>query len=361
MTMVGFILTALLFIAILSVLVLVHEWGHFIAARMFGVRVEEFGFGFPPRIGGIRKGSTLYSINALPLGGFVKLKGEDGTGLSSADADSFAVQRWWKKLIILAAGVFMNVVLTILLFTIGYTIGMPQLLESTEDGSVARDVNIQVTYVQTGSPAAQSGIRVGDVIRAIDGKAPATIDEIQSYTRSHIGASIRIDAARGAEKYSREITPIVLKETGKGGIGIGIARIGLRSYPLPTAFLLALNTTWALATYVITTFLGALRHLAFDDFVGPVGIASYAGTVAQLGVTYLINLVGQFSMSLAIFNFLPIPALDGGRALFILLERFRGKSISAAVENAIHVAGFMLLIGLLILITIRDISRIFSL
>lgn len=359
--MVGFLLTALLFIAILSVLVLIHEWGHFIAARIFGVHVEEFGFGFPPRIWGIKKGPTLYSINALPLGGFVKLKGEDGSATGGKDVDSFASQSWWKKLIILAAGVFMNVVLTIALFTAGFAMGMPQLLDDSQNGTDARDVKIQITYIQPDSPAAKAGLKVGDAIHSLDTMIPANIEEIQSYTRAHIDTPIHFSYLRGSEEHTVDIAPIVLKETGKGGIGIGIARIGLISYPFITAFRMALETTMGLAIHIVTTLGGAIRHLAFDDFVGPVGIASYAGTVAQLGVTYLINLVGQFSMSLAIFNFLPIPALDGGRAFFILIERARRKSMNPAFENAIHIAGFMLLIGLLILITIRDVTRIFSL
>lgn len=359
--MVGFIITTFLFLAVLSVLVLIHELGHFIAARIFGVHVEEFGFGFPPRIWGRKKGPTLYSINALPLGGFVKLKGEDGGKEDGGDTDSFASKHWFKKLVILAAGVSMNVLLTVFLFTAGFTLGMPQLLDGSPDGVLARDVKIQVTYVQKGSPAARASINVGDTIQSLDTIVPSTIEDIQSYTRSHTNTPIRITLIRGSEKIVQEVTPVVLKETGMGGIGIGIARIGLISYPLHTAFLLSLETTWGIAVHIVTTLAGALRHLAFDDFVGPVGIASYTQTVAHLGIAYLINLIGQLSMSLAIFNFLPIPALDGGRAFFILIERIRRKPMNAGIENAIHVAGFMILIALLVLITIRDVTRIFSL
>lgn len=359
--MVGFIITTLLFLAVLSVLVLIHELGHYIAARLFGVHVEEFGFGFPPRVWGMKKGPTLYSINALPLGGFVKLKGEDGKESGGADPDSFSSKQWWQKLIILAAGVFMNVVLTVVLFTVGFSIGMPQILEGSEDGLGARDVKIQVTYVQKGSPAENAGIVIGDVIRSLDALSPASIEDIQTYTRAHIDENIHISLLRGTDMIEKDITPIILKETGKGGIGIGIARIGLVAYPLHISFTKALDATWGIAVNIVTTLISAIRHLAFDDFVGPVGIASYTGTVAQLGVTYLINLIGQLSMSLAIFNFLPIPALDGGRAFFILIERVRRKAMSPALENAIHVAGFMILIALLILITIRDVSRIFAL
>ena len=359
--MAGFILTALLFLGVLSILVLVHEWGHFITARLFGVHVEEFGFGFPPRIWGIKRGPTLYSINAVPLGGFVKLKGEDGSALGNADPDSFASKRWWQKLVILAAGVLMNVVLTIVLFTVGFSIGMPQILESKQDGLSARDVKIQITYIQKGSPAEEAGVVIGDVVRSLDAIVPGTIEEIQAYTRAHVDQPIHITLQRGSNSIQKEITPRILKETGKGGIGIAIARIGLVSYPLHTAFIMSLETTWGITTTILSTLGSAFRHLAFDNFVGPVGIASYTGTVAQLGITYLINLVGQLSMSLAIFNFLPIPALDGGRAFFILIERIRKKSMNPALENAIHVAGFMVLIGLLILITIRDVTRIFAL
>ncbi|MEK7648919.1 MAG: M50 family metallopeptidase [Patescibacteria group bacterium] len=355
--MVGIIATVLLFLAVLCVLVLIHELGHFVAARIFGIHVEEFGFGFPPRVWGIKRGPTLYSINALPLGGFVKLKGEDGTGTLSQDKDSFASRPWWQKLIVLAAGVFMNVVLTIVLFTVGYAIGMPHILDAEKLDGQARDAKIQITYIQQGSPAQKAGLAIGDVISQLDGVAQTSIQDVQDYTRAHVEQSVTVTYIRGNSVSTQQITPVILKETGKAGIGIGIARIGLVSYPLHIAFIKSLETTWGIAVMIVSTLGSALRHLAFDNFVGPVGIASYTGTVAQLGITYLINLVGQLSMSLAIFNFLPIPALDGGRALFILIERVRRKSLNPAFENAIHVAGFMLLIALLILITIRDVTR----
>lgn len=359
--MVGIILTVLLFLAILSILVLIHELGHFVAARIFGVHVEEFGFGFPPRVWGIKKGQTLYSINALPLGGFVKLKGEDGDESEKKDTTSFASKPWWQKLIILAAGVFMNIVLTIVLFTVGFSIGMPQILEAQQDGLTARDVKIQITYIQKDSPAEKAGIVVGDIILSLDSTTPANIEDIQNYTRAHIDQPIHFTIKRGSDTMIKDVTPIVLKETGKGGIGIGIAKIGLIAYPVHKAFAMALETTWGITVMIVTTLVGAIRHLAFDNFIGPVGIASYTKTVAQLGIAYLINLVGQLSMSLAIFNFLPIPALDGGRAFFIVIEKLRRKALSPKIENAIHVAGFILLIALLILITIRDVTRIFAL
>ncbi len=355
--MVGILATILLFLAVLSVLVLVHEWGHFAAARMFGIDVEEFGFGFPPRIWGIKKGKTLYSINALPLGGFVKLKGEDGVSAQAQDKDSFASRPWWQKLIVLAAGVGMNVVLTVVLFTVGYAIGMPHILDAEKLDGEARDAKIQITYIQEGSPAQKAGLTIGDVIVQLDGITPVSIQDVQNYTREHANAPVSIGYLRGSKPSVQSITPVILKETGKAGIGIGIARIGLVSYPIHIAFIKSLETTWGIAVMIVSTLGSAIRHLAFDNFVGPVGIASYTGTVAQLGITYLINLVGQLSMSLAIFNFLPIPALDGGRALFILIERIRRKSLNPAFENAMHVAGFMILIALLILITIRDVGR----
>lgn len=350
----------LLFLAILSVLVLIHEWGHFAAARAFGITVEEFGFGFGPRLWGCVRRGTLYSINALPLGGFVRLKGEE-SGLVQ-DPDSFSSRSWWQKLIVIGSGVFMNIVLAVLLFTAGYAVGMPQLIDD-QDGSKSvhvKNTTLQVTFVKEDSPAKRAGFKLGDVIMALNGSVPQSIEEIQAFTQQHIGTSISVEIRRSGDDLLLSVTPQLFEETGRGGIGIGIARIGIISYPIHESFILGLKATWNMTKLIVATLVNAFRQFAFDDFVGPVGIASYTSSVARLGIAYVIGIIAQLSISLAIFNVLPIPALDGGRAFFIILERLRGRALNSAIENAMHMLGFLVLIALMLLVTVRDIGRIFS-
>lgn len=356
--MLSFIGAAALFIGVLSVLVIIHEWGHFAAARLFGIKVEEFGFGFGPRLFGVYKRGTLYSVNALPLGGFVRLKGEDGS--TATDSDSFASKRWWQKGIVIIAGVTMNIVLAVVLFTAGFTFGMPQIIDDEHDTKNARNVSIQVTMVKQDSPASRAGILVGDSIATLDGTAVESVEHIRAYTSEHIGSEVILIVKRGTQEITMPIIPELLKETRRGGIGVGIARIGIVSYPIHESVVLGIKATWNMAQMIVVTLVAAFRQLAFDDVVGPVGIATYTASIAKLGIAYLIGIVAQLSISLAIFNILPLPALDGGRILFIVLERIRGRSMNIAIENAIHIVGFIVLITLVLLVTARDISRIFS-
>ncbi len=350
------ILTILLFIVVLSILVLIHELGHFVAARILGVHVEEFGLGFPPRLGGIRKGKTLYSLNLLPLGGFVRLKGEQGE--SAKDGDSFAAKKIWQKIIILAAGVFMNFFLTIVILTIGLTIGMPQIIDGARAEHI-RDENIQVTYVAPKSPAETAGIKIGDVVVSINNQTFSAVPAIQTFIRERKDTSLVLGILRGSEHIQISITPVLLKEVQHPGIGVGLARIGIVSYPLWQAFFMAIPQTFYMTISILTALWHAISSFAFDGFVGPVGIASYTATVTKLGFAYLLNIMAQLSLSLAVLNFLPIPALDGGRVFFVVMEKLRGRGFRPELENLIHLIGFVVLISLLVLVTIKDIQRLF--
>ncbi len=351
------VITIVVFLAILSVLVLIHEFGHFIVARMFGVHVEEFGLGFPPRVFGRQKGKTLYSLNWIPLGGFVKLKGEQG---ESNDTDSFASKKVWQRICILAAGVFMNYFLTVAIFTATALTGMPQILDDgLQSGGTVREEKIQITAVLQNYPAANAGMLPGDAMVALDKQPVTSITQIQEYMKSHAGENISVEVARGSDHLTKEMTPVLIKESGAFGIGIGLAHTGIVTYPPLRAFAVAITTSIAMAGNIFSMLGNAVRHFAFDGFVGPVGIAVYTSTVTKLGFAYLLNLIAQLSLSLAVINFLPIPALDGGRALFVLIEKFRGRSVEPAVENAIHMAGFAILLCLLVLVTIRDIAKLF--
>ncbi|MBI4239848.1 RIP metalloprotease RseP [Candidatus Uhrbacteria bacterium] len=351
------LITIILFVAILSILVLIHEFGHFIVARFFGVHVEEFGIGFPPRAWGKKKGNTVYSLNWVPLGGFVKLKGEQG---ESHDSDSFASKKIWQRVCILAAGVFMNLALTVGIFFVGFLVGMPQALDgSNVSGAYLRDEKIHVTQVLNRYPADKAGMKPGDALLSIDGQSFKKISDIQQYMKEHAGKQIQVSFSRGSESLQTILTPVYIQEGGSYGIGVGLAHTAIVSYPFVQAFFAAVNMTFVMALNILVTLGNAIRHLAFDGFVGPVGIAVYTATVTKLGFVYIFNLIAQLSLSLAIINFLPIPALDGGRVFFAVLEKIRGRAMAPLAENAIHLSGFVLLIALLLLVTVRDVMNLF--
>ncbi len=286
----------------------------------------------------------------------MRLKGEQGEGAN--EKDSFAAKPVWQRVIILAAGVLMNLFLTIIIFTATLSIGMPQVLE---DGTTsAKDSKIEITSVLSKSPAEAAGIQPGDVLQSLDSSSFADIASVQAYVRDHVGVPISLSLLRGSERVTVSAIPTILKESGKPGFGVALARVGIVSYPLPTALVKSVELTGVMAYTIVTTLANAIRHFAFDGFVGPVGIAATTATVTKLGFSYLLNLIAQLSLSLAIFNFLPIPALDGGRVFFALLEKTRGKSLEPAIENAIHLLGFVVLITLLIMVTVRDITKLFA-
>lgn len=354
--MIDTLLTVALLLVILSVLVVIHEFGHFIAARIFGVSVEEFGLGFPPRAAILKKGEqTTYTLNWLPFGGFVKLKGEQG---ESHDADSFVAQAIWKKIIILGAGVFMNLAFAVLVFTGGYTFGVPQSVEGVAGASSMRDFRIQVINVRSESPAQKAGLQSGDIITSISGQTFTAISGIQQYVGVREGTALAVEIQRNGSSLSMNISPQKLGSNGPVGFGVGLVALATISYPIHIAFWESVKTTGVLVKSIFVTLGSAFKKREFDGFVGPVGIAEHAAQAAKLGISYLLNLMALISVSLAIFNVLPIPALDGGRILFAIIEKVRGRTLKAEVENTIHFVGFALLLLLLVLVTVRDVGNI---
>lgn len=353
--------TIVLFIVVLSVLVLVHELGHYLVARFFGVHVEEFGIGFPPRATGWFFGKTLYSVNWLPLGGFVRLKGEQGE--AAGDADSFASRSIVQRLSIVIAGVVMNILLAILLFTFGYMLGMPAPMSGNIDPSHVREQHIVVTRVLADTPAARAKLEVGEKIEKLDEFVPARVEDVQSYLSTRANTPVQLTLSRGDDVRSLSIIPEVFARGGEERVGIGIAleHVGIVVYPPHIALGVAVRETFTSAFMLLKLLGAAIKNLAFQDFVGPVGIAAYTGVVSQLGFAYLINLMAQLSLSLALINILPIPALDGGRAFLTVIESIRRKPLSARFEQAIHTAGFFFLISLILLITVRDIQNLLAL
>jgi regulator of sigma E protease len=356
------LLSILIFIILLGVLVLIHEFGHFYVARRFGVRVEEFAFGFPPRIASITKNGVRYALNLIPIGGYVKIYGEGGDDRN--DPESFSSRPVWQRAAIIVAGVAMNFALAWVLFSLGHGIGLPTILDDDATGSGA----VTIVGVAPGSPAESAGVRFGDAItkvEASDGEiAVARIDDVQAFVSDHHGKEITIEFQRGRETLSVRAVPRSSPPEGEGALGIAMARMGVVRSPWWRAPYDGAKTTLS-ATLAIVNALGTtVRDLFAEgtvsaDVSGPVGVFVFANETRQLGLIYLLELAGVFSINLALLNILPIPALDGGRVLFLALEKVRGVRINERVEQAIHTVGFVALLLLMAAITYRDIVRFF--
>ena len=352
------IITIVLFIGILGLLVVIHEIGHFVTARLANVRVLEFGIGFPPRAKVLRnRGETLYTLNWLPIGGFVKMDGEDGD--NTADPRAFSAQRWITKMIILVAGVAMNVLLAFVIFTAIALGGDPT-------------IGVRVGTVQPDSPAAGAGIAPGDAVVSIDGGYFGAFDGTSLLVTLQSKAGQTIDLGLEKADGSFQSVPVTLRDqaavdAGQGAIGVGelslmTTRVAITYGPVEAVGVGAERTVEALG--LIVGGLGTLVASIANDptqappVAGPVGIATQIGDVFwQLGPIITLYVAGILSANLAVVNILPFPPLDGGRMLMITLKRLFGARISLRAEQLTYMVGFVFLFAFLIWITGFDIIR----
>jgi regulator of sigma E protease len=351
-------ITFLIFIAVIGVLVLVHEFGHFIMARRAGMKVEEFGFGFPPRLLGIKKGETLYSINLIPFGGFVKILGEDGD--SRDNPRSFGAKSIWARFKVIVAGVTMNLLFAVLLLILGNFFGLRIGIFDDELSNIAKDKKIQIIEVSAGSPAEKSDLKMLDEIVGFN-----SIQEIQDFTKAHRGETIDIQIKRGNEILTKKITTRADPPRCEGSMGIVMASTGIVSYPWYEAIwrgaLDAINITWATVyQFYLLANPPAVECPPNAQVTGPIGIAGITGQAARVGFSYLMQFVALISINLAILNIIPFPALDGGRAVFLIIEKFKGKPIDKKIEGMVNSFGFALLLALMIYVTIKDLVKIFT-
>jgi len=404
------LVTIIVFLLILSVLVLVHEAGHFFMAKIFGIKVEEFGFGLPPRAIGKKIGETLYSINWLPIGGFVKLYGEDEAGAgkislpkkSSSDAvtnKSFAMKKEeikiskaglkieeeeiemsetitvgkknededsnraffakpiWQRFIVIFAGVFMNFVLAVAIISFLFSVvGVPILGNK-----------VMVDTVIKGSPAQKAGLRVGDIVEAINGTAITSTTQLISTTKQHLGEKLTLKVkSKNSKVESLEITPRKKYPSNEGAMGVAISQDAtIKKYPWFQAPFVgtkeALNETYLIANGLVMIVVQIFtRGSVPSDVAGPIGIAQLTGVVVNNGLYAVLSFVSLLSLNLAIINVLPIPALDGGRLLFIVIEGVFRKKVNQRIEGYAHMIGMAILLGLIALITLHDLFRIFT-
>lgn len=371
------------FLIVLGALVISHEFGHFIAAKKTGMKVHEFGFGFPPRIFGLQfkkdnkkhwrlvKGNrdlnesdeeygTVYSFNWLPLGGFVKIKGENGD--EKDDPQSFAAKKFWQKSLVLSAGVIMNVVLAAVLLIGGYIIGLPQTVDNMADVSAIKDRRMEILQTLPGKPAEAAGLRAGDVVLQVGTLENPRLKQLQDYVDQHKNEELLVKVKRNDEIIDKKIKPAVYSDTGRGGLGIAIAEIGTVRYPFFAAIWEGIKATGWYLKEIIVAFYFLLKGLFAGNGVGeavsgPVGVAVMTGRVARMGLVYLIQFTAMLSLNLAVFNILPIPALDGGRLLFVVLSKLRRKEVSQKLEGIFHTVGFALLMLMVIVVTVRDVNN----
>jgi regulator of sigma E protease len=367
--------TVLAFLLVLVVLVVAHEFGHFIVAKRAGITVQEFGIGFPPRIASFHWHGTRYSVNWIPLGGFVKMLGEDGEieaekmrerGLTEPQIETAMVGAFnrkpiWVRLSVLLAGVVMNVLLTVVLFAAALSLPVPVGIGP-----------LTVTEIQPDSPAAAVDLRPGDVIVSADGQTFRESADLTAYVASQAGEPVELAVERDGSERSVTVTPRVLtdeeRNQGLGPIGFSYEPAQRIDEPAPAANPLDAVAKGAVATAELAVqipgglvnAIGGILGLTPNagDARGPIGIAQETGRVLEAPFVFQLYFVGLLSINLAVLNVLPFPPLDGGRVAVTLLEAVRRRKLSAEREALIYLTGFVVLIALVILISIQDISRL---
>lgn len=362
-------MSVILFIIILAILVFVHELGHFLIAKKSGIKVSEFGIGFPPRIWGKQVGETLYSINAIPFGGFVKILGEDSEdeALNGPDKErSILAKPRHIQAAVLVGGVFFNLLFAWFLITSGYMIGLPTPVDHTGPGTV-QNAHLVLTLVAPGSPAEAGKLKAGDVVLGVSSNnfvlKEVTGESVSNFIEAHGKDGLTFQIQRGSET----VTSSVVAKEGiiphKFAVGISMDMIGtLRLSPIQAIWegLKTTEDTFVSTAQGLFTFLSQAvqgkGHLS--EVTGPVGIVGIVGDVSRLGFIYLISFTAIISINLAVINLFPFPALDGGRLLFVLIEAIRRKPISPKVANVLNTVGFALLILLMVVVTVHDISKL---
>lgn len=337
------------FLVIIIILILAHEIGHFVTARATGVKVEEFGIGYPPRLWSFKKGETIYSLNAIPIGGFCKMAGEEDPKVPR----SLASKSIWVRLLVLSSGSLMNFLLPLLLFSIAFmvphtvTTGQTTIVEVTPD-----------------SPAALAGIEPGDTILDINGKPVNNSGDLQRYIQLYLGNEITVLVQHNdSTQETVQLTPRWRPPEGDGAVGILVTTDDAEStkqyYPfwkaIPKGFNACIETFILFKNGIFSMIIGTTPVAV----TGPVGIAQLTGEVAKAGISPLLEFAAFLSINLGLVNIFPLPALDGGRIAFVILEGIRrGKRIQPKTEGIIHLIGFALLMAFFVAIAIQDIIRI---
>ena len=365
-------MSVILFIIILAVLVFVHELGHFIAAKRSGIRVDEFGIGFPPRLFSWRRGETLYSFNLIPFGGFVKIFGENPNKDSTSGPDSArSITNKPKgiQILVLISGILGNFIFAWLLISLGFLIGLPaSALDYDGPGKVTQE-RLLITYIKEDSPAQKADLKRGDEIIKIispDNKVieKPWVEETRELIDQSGGKEIEFVIRRKGGTETIKLSPESGIVSGKYAIGATLDMVGVLKLQAWQSFIYGAKQTVIMTGEVsvgLAEFIANAFRLKADlsQVTGPVGIAGMVGEASDLGIRYLIFFTALISIHLAVINIIPFPALDGGRIMFVIIEKIRGKPISHNIFNILNGVGFLLLIILMIVITFRDVIKLF--
>lgn len=371
-------MSIIIFIIILAILILVHEFGHFIVAKKSGIKVDEFGLGFPPKIISKKIGETTYTLNAIPFGGFVKIFGEDphAEEIVPADKDrSFYYKPKYIQALVLVAGVVFNILFASLLLSISFMIGQPATIETSRFGEI-QNSKLTITSVLPGSPAQKAGLTSGDAIlfveatgndkgAQLDTEGNLTPEQVSKVVSESDGEKITMLYQRGdSVPATAFIVPTETLVPGRKAVGISMGIIGILKLPPHTAILQGListaQLTWVTAVGLVHFLWNVVTFNSdFSQVSGPVGIAGVVKDVSKLGFTHLLSLTALISINLAVINLVPFPALDGGRLFFVAIEAVTRRKIPSKVATWVNASGFILLLILMGVVTLNDILKLF--
>lgn len=348
--------TPIIFLLVLSIVVLIHELGHFLSAKKIGIKVEEFGFGYPPKAIGKKIGETIYSLNWLPFGGFVRLYGEQEEGSEGTNSQKAFYNRSKKeRSVVILAGVFMNIILAMFCFSLIYSIA-----------GIPTEVNyVTIENIAPNSPAQTAGLQAGDKVIAIDGILMQETNDFVSYLKEKGGQEVKVEVEREEQILDKVLIPRLNPPEGEGALGVVVSNYDNIFYPwwqMPFRSLIVgveETYTWTKMMFVgLGQMIGGLFSGQKPEVRGVVGIYEMTSDIAAMGILPIIKFIGILSINLAVINVLPFPALDGGRFMFIMLEKVIGKKIKPKIEAYINMAGMAILIGLMVIITVADVIRV---
>jgi regulator of sigma E protease len=362
-------MSILIFLAVLFVLVLVHEWGHYITAKLTGMRVDEFGIGFPPKLFGIKKGETEYTFNALPIGGFVKIYGEDAEATKDGGdyARSFTGKSRWAQALVLVAGVTMNILFAWFLFSSAFMWGIEK---GVDEATASESARLVVSDVLVDGPAADAklprGASITAVTRGTESLSNIIPSQFSEFVSKEAGVPVQIAYTLGSELFLTTIVPevgLIESEPNRPAIGIALSMVDRVEYSLVEAvtegFTHTVKSTVAITVGIFDLLRDAVMGEAdFTQVAGPIGIVGLVGEASAFGFSALLMFTAFISLNLAVINLLPFPALDGGRLLFVFIEAVTQRQLPARATQVMNTVGFFLLIGLMVVVTWNDIARL---
>jgi regulator of sigma E protease len=360
-------MSVLIFFLVLFVLVLVHEWGHFITAKMTGMRVDEFGIGFPPKLFSVKKGETEYTFNALPIGGFVKIYGENSDAIADSDISrAFSSRPLWAQAVVLVAGVTMNVILAWLLFLVTLLMGVPT---SVEESVASPEAVLYVSGVLAEGPLNGLMPAGSEIIKLASPAGEATDltpTSFSKFIQDNANTPVDIYYRYAGEEEKISVEPevgLIASAKEKAAVGVSLSMVETKEVGFKEAIVSASELTYtgliSITVGLFSLIVDSVKGTAdFTQVAGPIGIVGMVGDAATFGLTALLTFTAMISLNLAVINMLPIPALDGGRLVFVLIEAITKKPINPVWVGRVNLIGFVLLMVLMVIVTWNDIARL---